>query len=744
MVCIGALNWFSAMFYPFLPYLSILYLASVAHAQQYQQQAANVVYQPNYASGAGSQEFELPTPPTYATTDKGEEEDREAVAGSFGQPTAQPKGRKLFAAAATVCRSPEFQLTLENWRISRSSDFLQQWSEQLLGNPDYARRGIIGSLAYAFLGRNEFHCTLGTSHSCLVTCPEVIGLVNDPQEARAVYFILTAARHYLEIMEVADRGLLAAQVNVGQWTDSMANRFYWTQETMHDRVFRTTVQLMQSFMSFVMFTFVPMIPFNAMESAIAKKITEIKEMPGLEGEDVDRAALELMEKGGEARGEMKVLGTLGKYGGMAWDAGTTGIPILGVAAPDLFAWEGYERATAMNVAELGLAVSHLVSQIREKNAKGVGEAFSGRVIDKNGMLPQNMSRKETVDLTLHTTGISILSTILEPGGFLAVSTTMMNQWTGPTVEKRLTDALKYRIFSEALKSQNVFIHCTSSMNAFTCENDSTGPQNLKACIDNRVCYMNKWSGRGYYWRHHVEEPFGVDQMGDWPLLLVPEDIIIGSYKTYQLTSSERAKQKVISQEELVSPTNFMDATTPGAFYLPVCVNDRFHQNTPLDDHSLIDDFNPNSEKKTLPCSCGTFWGDETESVWHGTGLNLAPHADKYRTSFCPRQLDTKMSDNKLERFVADCRLDIAKTGWFGGYREGKHPFCEVVIDLVTKHGKGPEEMDPYLKLALECKIGLLRTSVTGKIKKECEIYAKAGFEELLSKVNPKARDWGFV
>ena len=116
---------------------------------------------------------------------------------------------------------------------------------------------------------------------------------------------------------------------------------------------------------------------------------------------------------------------------------------------------------------------------------------------------------------------------MESGSYIAVNSEMMHQWSSYKTEKRLTDALK------AMKSQGVYIHCIKGMNAFTCENDNRGPQNLKVCMDDCVCYMNRWAGRGYWWRHYTKEPFGVDQMGDWPFLVTPEDIIISSYKTYK-------------------------------------------------------------------------------------------------------------------------------------------------------------------------------------------------------------------
>ena len=641
---------------------------------------------------------------------------------NLGIPSLPQLNRRYSQGAAVVCQNPAFELNVLNWHESGANDFLRRWALDFIGDKSYSMKGILGSLAHTFLGRSDIRCSLGSSHSCMVTCNEVVSLVEDPHDARALFFVFTAARHYLEVMEIADRALLAAQVNVGQWSDTMAAKFYWTQETSHDRVFRTTIGLVQSFVQFVMLTFAPMVPFHFVEKAIESKIAEIPDnLRAPNGDEVDEAALELIKKKANLEKVLGAVKSSNRWAHVGFNVLTNGLPIAGIPGTDLMSWEGYEKAQILNIAELSLVISQLIMETRTKNSKGVEDAFSGRIIDNSGN--------------------TLLGKILESGSYIAVNSEMMHQWSSYKTEKRLTDALKFRMLSEAMKSQGVYIHCTKDMNAFTCENDNRGPQNLKACIDDRVCYMNKWSGRGYWWRHHAEEPFGVDQMGDWPFLVTPEDIIISSYKTYKQEKSGKVGGRFATQEELVSPQAFMDASTPGAFFLPVCINDRFHQNTRLDDHTLWDDFNPKSEKKTLPCSCGEFWGDETEAFWRDTGLATAKHQEKYRSSFCPRQLKEKIGDNRLERFVADCRLRISKQGMFNSYKDGKHPFCDVVLDIIKMHGQSPEDMDPYLRLALECKAGLHTTSVRHKPKKECEMYMKAGFEELVNKKHPKATSW---
>ncbi|KAI5803440.1 hypothetical protein DFH27DRAFT_610488 [Peziza echinospora] len=636
-------------------------------------------------------------------------------------------GPHMQHAIRMVCQDPAFQLTLENWRESRASAFLRQWAASTRHKVD--GRGLIESLATVYLGRSEFDCTIRSTHACTVTCPEVVALVSDPVEARALYFVLTSARHYLEIMEGVDHALLAAQVNVGQWTDSMARTMFWTQDSDHDKVLKATVALVNQFIPFVLFTIAPMVPFHFKQNELEKQLDDLdKDLKWKElGEEASKAALQELndkkEKLTEKIGDAQKLADWTKSG---YNAVALGAPTLGIPGTALNKWDGYERAPATNVAELGLAVSQLVSEARGKNAQAIQETFRGKAMDAEG----------------HT----MLGNILDSGNFIAVDSQMIHLWTGEQVEKRLTDALKYRVLSEALKSQGVYIHCTKDMDARTCQGDRRGPQKLKACIDGRVCYLNKWNGRGYWWRHHVEEPFGTSQMADWPFLVRPEEIIKSSYKTYQmLKETPDALNGFMKNANMFAAHDFLDASVAGAFFIPVCINDRFHQNA-KHEMTLWDNFNQNSEQKTLPCSCGLNWGDETESFWRETGLAKAPQNKRYRTTMCPKQLKKKMDDgSKLERFVADCRLGIHYSGMIKGYKETPHEHCEAVLPLIGRHGKGPDDIDPFLRLALECKAGLHKTSVKKKARVECQPYLKKeGFEDLTLKSNPMAAKWGFT
>lgn len=303
-------------------------------------------------------------------------------AGSLKPP--KPK-RKSYTTSADVCRTPEFELTVENWRNSKASETLKSFARKSAGTEEYAMRGLIAAFALYYLGRQEYHCSLGHSHACMVTCNEVVSLVENPEDARAVYFILTAARHYLQIMETADKALLGAQVNVGQWNDAMSLKFFWTTETSHDRVFKMTVSLMSSFITFIAFTFLPLVPFHHAEQVIQAKLDALGAgETGLTSMQTDEATLELINQKKELNEKIAQVKAAGNWLNVGYNAIGNGLPILGLPAAEFCSWEGSEKAQVHNVAELGLAVSQLISETRSKNHQSIVEAFSGRVVDSDG------------------------------------------------------------------------------------------------------------------------------------------------------------------------------------------------------------------------------------------------------------------------------------------------------------------------------------------------------------------------
>ncbi|KAF8448350.1 hypothetical protein BGX38DRAFT_1189751, partial [Terfezia claveryi] len=265
----------------------------------------------------------------------------------------QPK--KFSTTAATVCKTPKFDLTIANWRDSKASTLLKNFALENTGNKDYVARGLVGSLAQHYLGRQEYHCSMGQSHACMVSCNEVVSLIQDPAEARAVYFILTAARHYLEVMEIADRAMLAAQVNVGQWSDAMSLKFFWTNETPHDRVFKLTIGLMSSFITFMFTTFIPLVPFHHAENVLQHKLDALeKGETTLTGIAADEVNLLLINQKKELQEKIIKAKAAGNWLKVGYNAIGNGIPILGIPAIEFWSWEGYEKAQVHNVAELGL------------------------------------------------------------------------------------------------------------------------------------------------------------------------------------------------------------------------------------------------------------------------------------------------------------------------------------------------------------------------------------------------------
>lgn len=117
-----------------------------------------------------------------------------------------------------VCKSFDFTLTVENFYLSGAMDWLEKYTLTARDSKSYRERGIVGSIAYNYLGDTGFRCGLGSTSLCIlslhsiisfyigllltelcspghVRCPDVVHAVNDLDEARAIFFVLKSAQH---------------------------------------------------------------------------------------------------------------------------------------------------------------------------------------------------------------------------------------------------------------------------------------------------------------------------------------------------------------------------------------------------------------------------------------------------------------------------------------------------------------------------------------------------------------------
>lgn len=65
-----------------------------------------------------------------------------------------------------VCKSFDFTPSVENFYLSGAMDWLEKYTLTAMSSNSYRERGIVGSIAYDYLGDNGFRCGLGATSLC--------------------------------------------------------------------------------------------------------------------------------------------------------------------------------------------------------------------------------------------------------------------------------------------------------------------------------------------------------------------------------------------------------------------------------------------------------------------------------------------------------------------------------------------------------------------------------------------------
>lgn len=310
-----------------------------------------------------------------------------------------------------------------------------------------------------------------------------------------------------------------------------------------------------------------------------------------------------------------------------------------------------------------------------------------------------------------------LTNLFAMGSFLPADRNALGKWTASTLESTLTKSLFLKTVNLAWKTQRVYITCTSHLiskpNTNTislksaaaenfCENDNTGPQNMKACIQNHVCYLYKWNDRGFPIAHHNEAPFGLETLRADPWNVVPRDIITSSFLSAQTGLSDLSLLGNTSTLAYGPGPEFLtQPTTPGLFTIPICNTPKSWAG-PVDGYNMFaSDANTHSAWKSLPCYCGAL-GADTRRIWEALHLDSASPAARheYIRHLCPRQINAKLKD-PLERYIALCRLGVKRRS--GLIRTGQDGLCEMVISVLEHRKIGSvEEIDVEVKKGLMC------------------------------------------
>lgn len=95
-----------------------------------------------------------------------------------------------------ICRSHEFQPTLENWWIFEADQWLRNYTVENGNSPAFRAFGLVGSIAGKYLPTTDFRCEINPvggfrSDTCRVSCVDIVDRVNDIEEARRAYFVLS-------------------------------------------------------------------------------------------------------------------------------------------------------------------------------------------------------------------------------------------------------------------------------------------------------------------------------------------------------------------------------------------------------------------------------------------------------------------------------------------------------------------------------------------------------------------------
>ncbi|RPA98528.1 hypothetical protein L873DRAFT_1844226 [Choiromyces venosus 120613-1] len=137
--------------------------------------------------------------------------------------------------AATVCKSPAWELKLSNWIFSNAHDWLELYTLKYKDSYEVRRHGLVGSIAYRYLGEPNFRCGIGMTQTCVAWCKDIVMAVEDLNEAKNVYFVLSSISHFTAVADLVHSGLDSAQGNVGLMAPKMAHTFFWWKETPDDQ-----------------------------------------------------------------------------------------------------------------------------------------------------------------------------------------------------------------------------------------------------------------------------------------------------------------------------------------------------------------------------------------------------------------------------------------------------------------------------------------------------------------------------
>lgn len=104
--------------------------------------------------------------------------------------------------AVDICKSYAFEPSQTNYLLAGTDDWLKEYAKANAHRPYYQQHGLMSTIAFDFLGINNFRCSVGTEHLCHIDCPTVVNSVQDLELARNIFFALSSASNLLTITSI--------------------------------------------------------------------------------------------------------------------------------------------------------------------------------------------------------------------------------------------------------------------------------------------------------------------------------------------------------------------------------------------------------------------------------------------------------------------------------------------------------------------------------------------------------------
>ncbi|KAL7269625.1 hypothetical protein RUND412_007699 [Rhizina undulata] len=653
-----------------------------------------------------------------------------------------PSGNDASVAAGVVnvnplCTSAAFQPTFSNWWNSNTIEWLKEFTIQADRNNKndfgYDKRGLLGQVARKFLGVNKIS---NRANGFEFECSEIIRKNKDPAVARKVFFLMKSAANLDRFFTSISTGLRESQGRLETLITTLPlTADYWNNLDATTQALFLNDATVEA-VNLALGTASAWTPVSIVSDKIANRTAILKQKDDsilrvssgpLKWDrlfDPDFSEPEIgydydaTNNRGSAEGSNKKVSAVSSKWGDEIEANR----------PIQESIENGDYETAFRTSKetfdrlLVITPNPIVSKLMPVGENpDFGAVWQDAVVKAVAEPLEAKTQAVMHSANPETDGTTEISKLLQFGNYLAgLDSNSLLEWTSDNVAELVTRSVFNKVLNAAMRTQKIYISCTRDLQTKTetrkgergpaakkCAKDNTGPQDLKACLDNQVCYMYNWKDKSsIVISHRNNRPKSSEDWIRLPFKVNTEDIIKSSVATYlqgKSLSDENPKVQLATV-----PSDLYDPTSARTFTVPVCMS-KYNWNTPITKHDPFCATDPQCIQKNLPCNCG-IWGEDTESVWQDLSIWTGnKFHGEYSKNLCPRQIKRNILD-PLERYVALCRLNVRRVG--DKNREkgliklaGKDKHCDTIIAALKSQGNPDVSMlDPEMKVSLLCQV----------------------------------------